>query len=65
MSQKLTEFITLDEKDINSDSWCGICGSTQICMPYRSKECHNIYCYYCLLSKMQEAQDQSEDEDNP
>jgi len=24
----LTEFITLDEKDINSDSWCGICGST-------------------------------------
>ena len=28
MSQKLTEFITLDEKDINSDSWCGICGST-------------------------------------
>jgi Pex2 / Pex12 amino terminal region len=27
MSQKLTQFITLDEKDINSDGWCGICGA--------------------------------------
>ena len=28
MTSKLTQFITLDEKDINSDNWCGICGAT-------------------------------------
>ena len=55
MSSKLTQFITLDEKDINSDNWCGICGSTQICMPYQSVTCHHIYCYYCIQKKMQEA----------
>jgi hypothetical protein len=48
MSQKLTQFITLDEKDINSDGWCGICGATQICMPYRAMPCQHIFCYYCI-----------------
>ncbi len=48
MSSKLTEFITLDEKDINGDNWCGICGATQVCMPYKVKECSHIYCYYCI-----------------
>lgn len=33
-SHKLTQFVTLDETEINSDYWCGICGTTQICMPY-------------------------------
>jgi hypothetical protein len=54
MSTKLTQFITLDEKDINGDSWCGICGSTQVCMPFRVKGCHHIYCYYCIKAEMQE-----------
>jgi hypothetical protein len=55
MSSTVTEFITLDEKDINGDSWCGICGATQVCMPYKAKECGHIYCYYCIKAAMQEA----------
>ena len=58
MSQKLTQFMTLDEKDINADAWCGICGATQVCMPFRSKQCHHIYCYYCIQSKLEEEDDQ-------
>lgn len=64
MSQKLTEFITLDEKDINSDSWCAICGSTQICMPYRAKECQHIYCYYCVTAKIQEREEEEDGQDD-
>lgn len=60
MSSKLTQFITLDEKEIGSDSWCGICGTTQICMPYRSKQCQHLYCYYCIQSKLQEVNDGDE-----
>jgi hypothetical protein len=61
MSSKLTQFITLDEKDINSDNWCGICGATQICMPFQVvKDCNHIYCYYCIKNKMQECEEEEE-----
>ncbi len=53
--------MSLNEKDINSDAWCGVCGSTQICMPFRAKPCGHIFCYYCIQSQVQEAQDQEED----
>ena len=57
MSSKLTEFITLDEKDINGDSWCGICGATQVCMPYKALPCSHTFCYYCIKAAMQEAEE--------
>jgi|LauGreDrversion4_2_1035121.scaffolds.fasta_scaffold35410_2 peroxin-2 len=60
MSSKLTEFITLDEKDINGDSWCGICGSTHVCMPYKTKDCGHLFCYYCIKSVMQEAEEEDD-----
>ena len=35
---------------------CMVCGTTQICMPYRAVPCKCVYCYYCIQSKMQEAE---------
>ena len=53
MSSKLTEYMTLNENEINSDGWCGICGTTQICMPYVTQECKHIFCYYCIQRERQ------------
>ena len=42
---------------------CMVCGATQICMPYRAIPCKCVYCYFCIQSKMQEAQNRDiEDE---
>ena len=57
MTNKLTQYITLDQGDINSDNWCGVCGATQLCMPYRSKQCGHTFCYYCVRSEMLKHED--------
>lgn len=57
VSNKLTSYISLDDKDINSDLWCGICGTTQICMPFRATECKHIFCYYCIKTHLEDAED--------
>ena len=42
---------------------CMVCGTTQIVMPYRAEPCKCVYCYFCIQSKMQEAQNKDiEDE---
>jgi len=47
-SSKLTEYTTLDEGEMSSDSLCPSCSSTQICMPFTAKPCLHVYCYYCV-----------------